>query len=92
MLKKVFLFCVLGFVCLAVDAFAESQTPVIATKEYVDSAVQYVTGATPDSYSKSETDGLLAGKADVAVSDTIATSRPSGTPATGRAFIWVSEN
>lgn len=94
MLKKVCLFCVLGLGCVVVDALAADQTSVsvLATKGYVDSAVQYVTGVVPDSYTKSETDNLLASKADVSVADTIATTRPSGTPAAGRAFIWVSEN
>ncbi|MFQ6739778.1 MAG: hypothetical protein ACLRFJ_03895 [Alphaproteobacteria bacterium] len=83
MLKKIFLVCVLFPLCVHAD---------IASTSYVDTSFDRVASRIPDSYTKLEMDNRLASKADVSVSDTIATTRPSGTPATGRAFIWVSEN
>lgn len=96
MIKRVF-FCVFVLVCFIGSVFAEGegvQKPTLATKGYVDSAVDYVTDQIPDAYTKKETDDLLDSKAssDDVRFNTVPTSQPSGTPPSGQAFIWVSAN
>lgn len=97
MMKKMFFCVLLALICWHTNSVADDaieQKQILATKGYVDSAVDYVAAEIPDSYTKSEADTLLNAKAasDDARFNTVATSQPSGTPPVGQAFIWLSAN